>query len=48
MKITIGEQNAILGEGDGVFVKGVKGGDVVAVENVGKGIGELVMFEIDA
>lgn len=48
VKITIGPQDATLGEGDGLFVRGVKGGDGVEIENVGKGVGELVFFEIDA
>lgn len=48
VRVSIGEKDATLGEGDGVFVRGVKEGDAVRVENVGQGVGELVMFEIDA
>lgn len=41
-------KEAVLGEGDGVFVKGVQEGMRVGLENVGTGVGELVFFEIDA
>lgn len=43
-----GGQEATLGEGDGVFVRGVKEGDEVRLESVGAKVGELVLFEMDA
>lgn len=48
IKISMGGQEATLGEGDGVFVRGVKEGDVVGIENIGGKVGELVFFEMDA
>ncbi|KAK8843516.1 hypothetical protein IAR55_007176 [Kwoniella newhampshirensis] len=37
-----------LGEGDGVFVRGGKVGEELAMENVGGARGEIVLFEMDA
>ncbi|KAI9638685.1 putative Pirin domain protein [Dioszegia hungarica] len=48
IRVEIQGKEAVLGEGDGVFVKGVQEGMRVGLENVGTGVGELVFFEIDA
>jgi len=48
VKITGGAEEVVLGEGDGVFVRGAKTGNEVGIENVGKVKGELIFFEIDA
>jgi hypothetical protein len=37
-----------LGEGDGVFVQGLKEGDEVKVGNTGEKRGEVMLFEMDA
>ena len=37
-----------LGEGDGVFVQGLKEGDEVRVGNTGEKRGEVMLFEMDA
>ncbi|WVQ81587.1 hypothetical protein IAT38_003711 [Cryptococcus sp. DSM 104549] len=49
VKITsAGGEEATLGEGDGVFIRGGKVGEAIGIENVGKGVGEFVLFEMDA
>ena len=48
VKITGGDEEVVLGEGDGVFVRGAKTADGVTIENVGKVKGELIFFEMDA
>ena len=48
MRVSGGGQEAVLGEGDGVFVRGAKEGDEVVFENKGGKVGELVVFEMDA
>ncbi|WWC97797.1 hypothetical protein V866_004684 [Kwoniella sp. B9012] len=47
IKVTGGGQEATLGEGDGVFITGGKVGEEISIENVGKGVGEVVLFEMD-
>lgn len=48
VKISLGGQEATLSEGDGVFIRGAKVGDELVTENVGKKVGEVVLFEMDA
>lgn len=48
IKISSGAEEVILGEGDGVFIRGGKVGEELVLENVGKGLGEVVLFEMDA
>jgi hypothetical protein len=38
----------VLGEGDGVFIRGGETGGEVRLENIGKTVGEIVLFEMDA
>ena len=47
MRVSGGGQEAVLGEGDGVFISGARVGEGVALENVGGGVGELILFEMD-
>ncbi|WWC91480.1 uncharacterized protein L201_006426 [Kwoniella dendrophila CBS 6074] len=48
IKIT-GQNNEVtkLGEGDGVFITKGKIGDELTIENLGKDVGEVVLFEMD-
>lgn len=46
-KVSLGGEEATLGEGDGVFIRGAKVGDALSVSNVGKKTGEVVLFEMD-
>ena len=48
IKIKSGDKNVVLGEGDGVFVRGGKTGDEFVIENVGDKRGEIILFEMDA
>lgn len=48
VKVTMGDQEATLGEGDGVFIRGSQVGDELSVENISKKVGEVVLFEMDA
>jgi hypothetical protein len=41
-------EEAVLGEGDGVFIRGGAAGDKVLLTNQGGKIGEVVVFEMDA
>jgi hypothetical protein len=41
-------EEAVLGEGDGVFIRGGAAGDKVTLTNQGGKVGELVVFEMDA
>ncbi|WVF67218.1 hypothetical protein IAT40_001966 [Kwoniella sp. CBS 6097] len=41
------KSTAELGEGDGVFIRGGNVGEEIGLENVGSGVGELVVFEMD-
>jgi hypothetical protein len=41
-------EKAVLGEGDGVFVRGGVAGEGVKVENVGGEKAEVLVFEMDA
>jgi len=43
-KIKIGE--TVLGEGDGAFVSGAKGGDSIKVESVGEKDAEFLLFDM--
>ena len=47
IKISGGGQEVTLGEGDGVFISEARLGEVIELENVGGGRGELIMFETD-
>jgi quercetin 2,3-dioxygenase len=40
-----GREDAVLGEGDGAFVTGVKAGDVLSVESVGEAEAEVVVLD---
>lgn len=40
-----GREDAVLGEGDGAFVSGVKAGDVLDVESVGEAEAEVVVLD---
>jgi quercetin 2,3-dioxygenase len=42
-----GREDAVLGEGDGAFVTGVKAGDVLSVESVGEAEAEVVVLDSD-
>ncbi|WVR09257.1 hypothetical protein IAU60_006322 [Kwoniella sp. DSM 27419] len=48
IKVTGEGKETVLGEGDGVFIRGGKIGEQVQLENIGKGVGEIVLFEMDA
>lgn len=48
IKVTMGDQEATLGEGDGVFITSVKVGDNITVDNVGSKVAEVLLFEMDA
>lgn len=48
VKVTLGSQEATLGEGDGVFIRGAVTGDKLVVDNVGEKRAEVVLFEMDA
>lgn len=41
-------EEAVLGEGDGVFIRGGAVGDKVTLTNQGGKVGEVVVFEMDA
>lgn len=47
VKVELGGKEQVLGEGDGVFVRGAKTGDDVKVSNVGEKRAEVVLFEMD-
>lgn len=47
VKLSSGDNQVTLGEGDGVFVRGGETGDDIDIENVGQLRGELVLFEMD-
>ena len=40
-----GREDAILGEGDGAFVSGVKAGDLLSVESIGEAEAEVVVLD---
>jgi len=40
-----GREDAVLSEGDGAFVSGVKAGDVLDVESVGEAEAEVVVLD---
>jgi quercetin 2,3-dioxygenase len=40
-----GREDAVLGEGDGAFVTGVKAGDVLSVESSGEAEAEVVVLD---
>lgn len=42
-----GREGAVLGEGDGAFVEGVKEGDVLGVESLGEAEAEVVILDSD-
>ena len=42
-----GREEAVLGEGDGCFIEGLKGGDLLGVESVGEGEAEVVVLDSD-
>jgi redox-sensitive bicupin YhaK (pirin superfamily) len=48
VKVSMGSQEATLGEGDGVFIQQVNVGDEIKVANVGDKVAEVVLFEMDA
>ncbi|KAL1404972.1 hypothetical protein Q8F55_008585 [Vanrija albida] len=48
VKVSLGGQEATLGEGDGVFIRGANTGDKLVVDNVGEKRAEVVLFEMDA
>jgi hypothetical protein len=48
VKVSLGGETATLSEGDGVFIRGAKVGDELTTENVGRKVGEVVLFEMDA
>lgn len=48
IKLTLGGQEASLGEGDGVFIEGAKVGDLLTLENTGDRTAEVLLFEMDA
>lgn len=40
-----GREDAVLGEGDGAFISGVKAGDLLSVESVGEAEAEVVVLD---
>jgi hypothetical protein len=40
-----GREDAVLSEGDGAFIKGVKAGDVLSVESIGEAEAEVVILD---
>lgn len=47
LKVVGGGDDTVLGEGDGVFIRGGKIGESIQIENFGSGIAEFVLFELD-
>ncbi|ORX38987.1 RmlC-like cupin domain-containing protein [Kockovaella imperatae] len=47
IRIKNGDSEAVLGEGDGLFIRGAKTGDVLEIESTGGSPAELVLFEMD-
>ena len=47
IKISNGSQEAVLGEGDGLFISSAVVGETIGFENVGGSRGELILFEMD-
>ncbi|EKD04970.1 hypothetical protein A1Q2_00770 [Trichosporon asahii var. asahii CBS 8904] len=47
VEVSLGGQNQVLGEGDGVFIRGAKSKDEVVVKNTGTKVAEVVLFEMD-
>ncbi|WVQ72138.1 hypothetical protein IAR50_001683 [Cryptococcus sp. DSM 104548] len=48
VKVTGGGQEQVIGEGDGVFIRGGQVEEQVVIESVGQKVGEVVLFEMDA
>ncbi|ODN83713.1 hypothetical protein L202_01807 [Cryptococcus amylolentus CBS 6039] len=48
VKVIGGGLDQVIGEGDGVFIRGGQVGEEVVLENVGQKVGEVVLFEMDA
>ncbi|KAF5867806.1 putative pirin domain protein [Botrytis fragariae] len=42
-----GREGAVLSEGDGVFVEGVKAGDILGVESIGEAEAEVIVLDSD-
>ncbi|WWC73329.1 uncharacterized protein I206_107296 [Kwoniella pini CBS 10737] len=47
IQISGGSELTKLGEGDGVFITSGKVGEEIKIENIGNGVGEVVLFEMD-
>lgn len=47
LKVVGGGDDTVLGEGDGVFIRGGKIGESIQIENFGSGVAEFVLFELD-
>lgn len=47
LKVSGGGEEIVLGEGDGVFIRGGKVGENIQIENFGSDVAELVLFELD-
>ncbi|ORY25539.1 RmlC-like cupin domain-containing protein [Naematelia encephala] len=48
IKVSGGDSQVTLGEGDAVFIREAKVGEEIVLENVGSKVGEVVVFEMDA
>lgn len=42
-----GREGAVLSEGDGAFVEGVKAGDILSIESIGEAEAEVVVLDSD-
>jgi redox-sensitive bicupin YhaK (pirin superfamily) len=47
VKVSLGGQEATLGEGDGVFIDGATVGENLVLENVSSKVAEVLLFEMD-